>query len=447
MSMKQVFHMCAWALGWLFVSSLIPPSHAQWVRQTNGLPDFNEAGPVDACDDSTAVIVVGGDGGFDGYLTTNGGVQWRKIPKLPSDDRFGSDISIIDSLHIWCLTWQKIYRTTDGGVHWELQFFDTTKTKFINYLEMFDAGNGVAMADGPGNGAAVILQTSDGGRHWISMNDSSFGGVSYNEWREVDFIRDGSGFFSPSKSGIGYYGLWKTMDFGKTWIRTAYSPNSAPVVLKFFDENIGFVSSYGEGLARTTDGGGTWDYNGSMFTRWDIEFLRDNPSCVWILGDDNLFFSADNGNTWNSADVDGFGMIKSQNEGRDMVMTSRTHGWLLSQKAVYHTVNNGGLSYSVGENPSAMPVSMILRPNFPNPFNACTEIRYHLPERCRAVLRIFDLLGREIATLSDAEQDSGWHQAAWDGNDQNGTTLPSGVYIYRLRTGTTSLHGKMILVR
>jgi hypothetical protein len=140
-------------------------------------------------------------------------------------------------------------------------------------------------------------------------------------------------------------------------------------------------------------------------------------------------------------------MTQFQNDGRDMVMTSRTHGWLLSQKAVFHTTNNGGLSTSVDENPPAMPVSLILLPNFPNPFNACTGIRYHLPERCRAVLRIYDLLGREIATLADAEQDSGWHRATWGGNDQHGDTVPSGIYLYRLQTGASSLNGKMILVR
>jgi hypothetical protein len=80
--------------------------------------------------------------------------------------------------------------------------------------------------------------------------------------------------------------------------------------------------------------------------------------------------------------------------------------------------------------------------NYPNPFNPSTAISYHLAVNSRVSLRVFDLLGREVAVLVDEEQPAGTYRAMWDA-----TRLPSGVYFYRLTAGEYVQTRKMLLTK
>lgn len=77
---------------------------------------------------------------------------------------------------------------------------------------------------------------------------------------------------------------------------------------------------------------------------------------------------------------------------------------------------------------SELPEQVRLFQNYPNPFNPSTTIRFHLPQTSRASLRVFDLLGREVALLVDEQRQAGSHEVFFDG-----TGLASGVYFYRLQ--------------
>lgn len=88
------------------------------------------------------------------------------------------------------------------------------------------------------------------------------------------------------------------------------------------------------------------------------------------------------------------------------------------------------------------PTVIELFQNYPNPFNPTTNIRYILPARERVSLRVFDIAGREVATLVDAVQDAGSHVVQW-----NTDGVASGVYLYRLRTSRGIPTRKMILLR
>mgnify|MGYP000974098669 CR=1 FL=1 len=62
-------------------------------------------------------------------------------------------------------------------------------------------------------------------------------------------------------------------------------------------------------------------------------------------------------------------------------------------------------------------------------------------------LRVYDLLGREVAVLTEGERSAGRHEAVWDGRDASGRAVSSGVYLYRLEAGGQAGMGKMTLVR
>ena len=99
----------------------------------------------------------------------------------------------------------------------------------------------------------------------------------------------------------------------------------------------------------------------------------------------------------------------------------------------------------VNDNRASLPETPTLARNYPNPFSRSTTFTFTLPSRMPASLRVYSLLGREIATLADGEYEAGAHTVSFDAAAR---TLPScGVYIYRLAAGATLLSGKMVLMR
>ncbi|MDP8220544.1 MAG: GLUG motif-containing protein, partial [Candidatus Stygibacter frigidus] len=85
--------------------------------------------------------------------------------------------------------------------------------------------------------------------------------------------------------------------------------------------------------------------------------------------------------------------------------------------------------------------------NYPNPFNPETSIRYDLPLDCQADLSIYNLKGEKIITLVNGIQEAGFHSHIWNGRDENGLEISSGVYIYRIETEYYKMAKTMVLVK
>ncbi|MBC8346451.1 MAG: S8 family serine peptidase [Candidatus Marinimicrobia bacterium] len=79
-----------------------------------------------------------------------------------------------------------------------------------------------------------------------------------------------------------------------------------------------------------------------------------------------------------------------------------------------------------------IPEAFALEPNYPNPFNPLTMIKYSLPEASSVSLDIYDLLGSEIFGWSNNREDAGYKRITWNGKDQKGNSVPAGIYIYKL---------------
>ncbi len=94
-----------------------------------------------------------------------------------------------------------------------------------------------------------------------------------------------------------------------------------------------------------------------------------------------------------------------------------------------------------------MPNEFALAPNYPNPFNPVTTIRYALPEAARVKLVVYDIAGRAVRTLIDSEEAAGYRSIVWDGRNDAGRQLGSGMYIYRLTAGSFADTKKMVLLK
>ena len=94
-----------------------------------------------------------------------------------------------------------------------------------------------------------------------------------------------------------------------------------------------------------------------------------------------------------------------------------------------------------------VPPTYALFQNAPNPFNPSTDIRYQLPEAGRVRLVIYDLLGRTVRVLADDRREAGYHLISWDGRDETGRPVGSGIYLLRLEAGGLAQVRKMTLMR
>ena len=88
-----------------------------------------------------------------------------------------------------------------------------------------------------------------------------------------------------------------------------------------------------------------------------------------------------------------------------------------------------------------------LLPNYPNPFNSSTTLRFALPTAAELHLVIYDTLGRKVKTLVDGTREAGLHQLTWDGYDSNGRTVASGMYVVHLQTDDHQQSYKLSLLR
>jgi hypothetical protein len=101
-----------------------------------------------------------------------------------------------------------------------------------------------------------------------------------------------------------------------------------------------------------------------------------------------------------------------------------------------------------------LPEQFTLAQNYPNPFNPSTTIQYTVNQpgfgrssRLRTLLTVYNLQGRRVKTLVDAEQGAGEYTISWDGTDSSGDRVASGIYLYRLERGDRSESRKMVLLK
>jgi hypothetical protein len=101
-----------------------------------------------------------------------------------------------------------------------------------------------------------------------------------------------------------------------------------------------------------------------------------------------------------------------------------------------------GYDILAASDPVSVPVTYLTAANYPNPFNPSTAISYSLPVSGTVTLKVFDIVGREVATLVNEVQTAGAYHVTWDASNN-----PSGIYLYRVTAAGQSVTGRMILMK
>jgi len=115
---------------------------------------------------------------------------------------------------------------------------------------------------------------------------------------------------------------------------------------------------------------------------------------------------------------------------------------------VYVVAGSADIITDVVEDGSqALPSSLSLKQNYPNPFNPVTIIKFNLTEPSNTKLTVYNILGQEVKQLLNKMLAPGSYDMTWDGTDETGQGMPSGVYMYRLTTDQFSQSRKMLLLK
>jgi hypothetical protein len=99
------------------------------------------------------------------------------------------------------------------------------------------------------------------------------------------------------------------------------------------------------------------------------------------------------------------------------------------------------------ENSESIPVAFKLFDNYPNPFNPTTTIKYSIPEKADVQLTVFNMLGQEVTTLVKTTQNAGTYSVKWNGKNNFGSQLASGIYLYHLKAGNFVVTRKMVMLK
>jgi photosystem II stability/assembly factor-like uncharacterized protein len=359
-----------------------------------------------------------------------------------------------------------ILKTTDSGYNWNRILIDSVyNLKSLNFV---DANNGWFFGD-DGNGNIKVYITTNSGNTWtVKMLDNLFGakelffvdaehgwlvgdnGIIYkstdggNNWQDISIFEPqnifGVYFINSTTGWISreFGGILKTTDGGFNWVQQL-NDQSVFSKLQFINANTGFAlgNSYSEPgkIFKTTDGGLTWSNNNLPGWGWvsDIFFVNENIGYLTPY----LYKTTDGGANWDLQITPTFSVTS-------LYFSDSLNGWGVGSGNRILKTTNGGVTFIEEENNFALPEQFLLQQNYPNPFNPSTKISWQAPVSGWQTLKVYDILGKEVATLVDEFRNAGSY------NEQftiNNVQLSSGVYFYQLRVGDYLETKKMILLK
>jgi photosystem II stability/assembly factor-like uncharacterized protein len=407
-----------------------PPPTPGWVPQVSGV--VSQLYTVKAVTQDIAWA-----GGANGVVlkTTNNGFTWRNVGggAIGAEEIYAIDA--LDTTTAFVTTSPSasyIFRTTDGGASWDTVF--TQPGGFINGIDMVDASVGYAVGDPVG--PWTVLKTTDGGATWSRLATEPAQAGSEAGWNNSFQVMDQHIWFGTSNSRV-----YRSTDGGATW-SFATTPFTNSFELHFNNVDEGIV--VGNGSARTTNGGATWipmespiPGSGNMYGA-----SGSGDRDYWVGRGPVVYRSTDRGISWVTSYTGGNAIAHLDFwTAPSFGLEPNTRGWTVggsgSISAFFGAVS--GVKEIDGE---GIPTAYALEQNYPNPFNPSTKITFSVPSSEQVVLKVYDLLGQEVATLVNERMNPGRYEASFDASK-----LASGVYFYRLTAGSFNQVKKMLLLK
>jgi photosystem II stability/assembly factor-like uncharacterized protein len=371
------------------------------------------------------------------YITSNGGKNWAKY--LSGNTR-GFAFDPHNPARLFCSSNAQLYRSEDYGASWQpLKNFQKYIISVLVSARDSAVYVGITWEETPtANG---IYKSTDRGQNWsfYPYSDSSRGLIPW------DIEEDES-------SGVLYVGteiynhpspyhppFFRSSDGGETWTNVSSKiPWHVIRVQVDTSTHTAYVLTEGAGLYKSTDGGISWNWISRYF---GLELLLNRLNPHQLFGGDQVYGNSKGGvffSTNSGVTFENIGLLGK------IVASLALNG---SSTQLYAACYNSGLyrarvlSTKV-EQDKFLPSQIVLYQNYPNPFNPSTTISFYLPSKSFVTLKVFDALGREVSTILSKELSTGHHTRQWNANGS-----PSGVFFYRLQTGSYNETKKLVLLR
>lgn len=374
------------------------------------------------------------------YRSTDNGDNWTNITdKFPQNDTVNFIHSMENEI-FGVIGTNQIYSSTDDGVTWNLKSTVPQPTGSTNYaiINLTSDGNILYAL----TNRASVFKSTDSGSSWAEI----YINYTQSQLQGRDFAAIGSKMvFIPE-----FLGSFISTDGGANW-SLKYSANTISggafySVHPFKDE---FYASSDGVYKLVADTGWAPFNNGLPITGFDetkCEISNSQNIFTYfsvIFGDSKIFSSSDNGNNWSEAGSN----LPTGTTGAINDFMAATDNYLYcylsslgSMKGVYRLK----LQTATGleNNNLTVPANFALLQNYPNPFNPSTKITFQVPKSSYVSLKIYDMLGKEVANPINKNLSAGTYNYTF-----NAANLTSGIYLYRISSNGFVETKKMILMK
>jgi len=398
-----------------------------WVARYNGSGNWGDRLAALGIDGSGNIYITGSSG-YD-YVTikynTAGVEQWVTTYDGSASARDeATALAIDDSGNVFITgtitthngkDYGTIKYNTDGEEQWVAIYNGPGSYRDLAIAIALDGSGNVFMTGSSYeatnyNDYGTIKYNSSGEEQWVARYDRSFDGA-----HDIAIDSYGNVYVTGKSTGAGtsadYATIKYTPEGEQLWI--SYYNKRTDGANAIFVDSVG--NSYVTGYSTVT---GTHDYNFATVKyntfgeeQWVARYNDGEPTAIVVDGSGNVY-------------------VTGESSGR------------------YTTIKYFEVPVSVDEGHTSVPDEYSLSHNYPNPFNPATTIKYYIPELSFVTIKVYDVLGSEVAILINEEKPIGTYEITWYAEN-----LPSGIYFYRLqvyapgRAGSFVETKKMVLMK
>jgi photosystem II stability/assembly factor-like uncharacterized protein len=400
---------------------------------------------------------------------------WVELPEI-SPNTLNSIYFIDENTGFACGNYGSIFKTTDGALSWLPQ--NSPDTRDFQNIYFLDNNRGLLTTVPQGSEAGywfIVYYTTNQGASWTQIQQfNNFISDYYNDGNQFYFSFDG--FFGfETTGGITYSGvnvinfnsipyfdffrnssiksvcksngkIWATTyfgddvgtdvnslaytsDMGQSWNTVMHDSgvvwNPEPdhnkfYKIRFLNENTGYLSSK-LGLMKTSNSGNNWYLIDTTFSKNVQKQFFTTADTGWIFNANKIYKTTDGGANFDLQ------LTHTSYIGQPFFLNSLT-GYILCGNRILKTVT-GGLTGIQNVNNFSIPEKFSLSQNYPNPFNPSTNLEFGISELGFVSLKVYDVLGNEVATLVNETKPAGNYNYQFSTVNYQ---LSSGIYFYSL---------------
>lgn len=405
---------------------------SQWILQnSNAVDNLTDIVMLD----SVTAIAIGDRNAI--LRTTDAGTTWMNQTIMLSATFHWNAISLENKNYGTIAGDHTVWNTSDGGITWKFRTAPTQSRKIVSVLQISPS------TIYAGDESGYVHRSLDSGNTWVEEKISGW------EIRSM-FAWPGTYIWGPPIYALTPYSLYCNIGFPQ--------PQWFEDTLEFF-KGLGSEAFDGE-FSREGGPGFIVGVQGdlradptilrkrmldTMWTKVPTGIMRDgvlmgvsapSENVVYVCGTSGMLFkSTDGGDTW--IDI----VVPTTRTLRAIYFFDEKRGFAVGDSGTILYTSNGGVM-NAREQQEKIPDLFTLYQNYPNPFNPTTTISYRLPMTDYVTLKVYDFLGREIATLFEGMKQAGGYEVKF-----NGSGLAGGVYVYQLKAGKYVKTKKCVLIK